>query len=110
VHAQVEHLLPVAQLLELRAEIADQPLDRHRGRDRHRRPGQVEQVAFEPGAGRPPHRRAVQRRPGAFQRPPGAVVLLRPQRQPAEQAGEQHDGVHVRARVGHPQLHRGQVG
>jgi hypothetical protein len=106
---QVEHLFPVAELVELGAQLADEALDGDRRRHGHRRAGQVEQVTLEAGAGGPPHRRPVQRRAGRHDRLTRAVLLPGAQHQGAEEAGQQHHGVRVRTGVGDPQFDRGHV-
>ncbi len=95
-------------MLELGAHLVHQPVQQIPGRYRHRR-GHVDEVALDPGPGRPPGGRPQQFRPPRRGRRAGPDRQGGPAHERAEQSGDEDDGVDVRARVTDPQLDGGQV-
>ncbi len=105
---EVADQLPVAGVLELGAHLVHQPVQQVPRRYRYRR-GHVDEVTLDPGPGRPPGGRPQQFRPPWRDRRTGPDRQGGPADERAEQAGDEDDGVDVRARVADPQLNGGQV-
>ena len=106
---QLEHLLEVAERLQMRAQRVDQLPDEQHGGDQ-RGPGRVDQVALQARPRGTPGGRAEQLVADLRERDALHGLLPGPPHERAEQAGDQHDEVDLGAGVADAQLDGRHVG
>ena len=107
---QREDLLPVAELLQLRAQVVHEAGDQQLGRDELGLVAlEVDEIALEARARRPPTARAQQLVTAVRERAARLEVGAGAADEGPEQARDEHDVLDVRAGVAHPQLDGGQV-
>ena len=102
-------MLPVAELLQLRAQVLHELVDQQLGRHEVR-PVEVDEVALQPRTGGPPAARAQQLVPAVGDGEARVEIGAGPADQRAEEARDEHDVLDVGAGVADPQLDGGQVG